>query len=209
MKHTMTLDLPLPNFDTLIRTPEDVARLNEAILGLAVQGKLVPQDPADEPASELLKRIRAEKRRLVKEKGSSDSQRLPPISEDEILYGLPPGWQWVRLPEIYHTWGQKTPDERFTYIDVSSIDNAQGVIKNDLAVIYPQEAPSRARKIVRQGTVIYSTVRPYLLNIAIVDQDFEFPPIASTAFAVMHPFEGLLAKYLFYYLRSRPFIHFC
>ena len=63
----MSLDLLFPNFETLIRTPEDVARLNEAILQLAVQGKLVPQDPADEPASELLKRIRAEKRRLVKE----------------------------------------------------------------------------------------------------------------------------------------------
>ena len=62
----MSLDLLFPNFETLIRTPEDVARLNEAILRLAVQGKLVPQDPADEPASELLKRIRAEKRRLVK-----------------------------------------------------------------------------------------------------------------------------------------------
>ncbi len=204
----MTLDLLFPHFETLIRTPEDVARLNEAILALAVQGQLVPQDPADEPASELLKRIRADKRRLVKEKGSSDSQRLPPISQDEIPYDLPRGWQWVRLPEVYHTWGQKTPDERFTYIDVSSINNAQGVIKNDLTIIDPQDAPSRARKIVRQGTVIYSTVRPYLLNIAIVDQDFEFPPIASTAFAVMHPFEGVLAKYLFYYLRSRPFIDF-
>ena len=63
----MSLDLLFPNFETLIRTPEDVARLNEAILELAVQGKLVPQDPADEPASELLKRIRAEKQRLVKE----------------------------------------------------------------------------------------------------------------------------------------------
>ena len=204
----MSLDLLFPNFETLIRTPEDVARLNEAILQLAVQGKLVPQDPADEPAGELLKRIRAEKRRLTKEEGGGESQRLPPIADDEIPYGLPSGWRWVRLPEVYHTWGQKKPDERFTYIDVSSIDNAKGVIGDALTVVDPQDAPSRARKIVRQGTVIYSTVRPYLLNIAIINQDLDYPPIASTAFAVMHPFEGVLAKYLFYYLRSRTFTDF-
>ena len=61
----MALDLLFPNFDELIRKPEDVQRLNEAILQLAVQGKLVAQDPNDEPASELLKRIEAEKERLA------------------------------------------------------------------------------------------------------------------------------------------------
>ena len=93
----MTLDLLFPNFETLIRTPEDVARLNEAILQLAVQGKLVPQDPADEPASELLKRIRAEKRRLVKEGKIEAEKLLPAVKQDEISFRLPQGWVWVRL----------------------------------------------------------------------------------------------------------------
>jgi type I restriction enzyme S subunit len=53
--------------------------------------------------------------------------------------------------------------------------------------------------------VIYSTVRPYLLNIAIVDQDFDPEPIASTAFGILHPFEGVNNRYLFYWLRSAPF----
>ena len=93
----MSLDLLFPNFETLIRTPEDVARLNEAILQLAVQGKLVPQDPADEPASELLKRIRAEKRRLVKEGKLDEDKALPPVKQDEMSFRLPQGWVWVRL----------------------------------------------------------------------------------------------------------------
>ena len=93
----MSLDLLFPNFETLIRAPEDVARLNEAILGLAVQGKLVPQDPADEPASELLKRIRAEKRRLVKEGKLEEDKALPSVKQDEMSFRLPQGWVWVRL----------------------------------------------------------------------------------------------------------------
>jgi type I restriction enzyme, S subunit len=93
----MSLDLLFPNFETLIRTPEDVARLNEAILQLAVQGKLVPQDPADEPASELLKRIRAEKRRLVKEGKIREEKPLSPIKSDETPYRLPSGWLWAQF----------------------------------------------------------------------------------------------------------------
>ena len=83
----MSLDLLFPNFETLIRTPEDVARLNEAILQLAVQGKLVPQDPADEPASELLKRIRAEKRRLVEGREAQESKTIAAVLQrTEIPY---------------------------------------------------------------------------------------------------------------------------
>ena len=103
-QHIMSLDLLFPNFETLIRTPEDVARLNEAILQLAVQGKLVPQDPADEPASELLKRIRAEKRRLVKEGKIKEEDQLPRIAESEIPFELPNSWLWCRLGEVVESW---------------------------------------------------------------------------------------------------------
>ena len=96
----MSLDLLFPHFDTLIRTPEDVARLNEAILALAVRGQLVPQDPADEPANELLKRIRAEKRRLVKEGKLRDEKPLPAVKSDEMPYELPPGWSWARFGTV-------------------------------------------------------------------------------------------------------------
>jgi len=77
-----------------------IKKLRELILELAVRGKLVPQDANDEPASELLKKIAAEKARLVKEGKIKKEKPLPPISEDEKPFELPRGWEWARLGEI-------------------------------------------------------------------------------------------------------------
>jgi type I restriction enzyme S subunit len=79
---------------------EDVSKLRQSILQQAVQGKLVSQDPKDEPASEFLKKIKAEKERLIKEGKIKKDKPFAPISEDEIPYKLPEGWEWVRLGEI-------------------------------------------------------------------------------------------------------------
>ncbi|ECC9830971.1 restriction endonuclease subunit S [Salmonella enterica subsp. enterica] len=78
-----------------------IKKLRELILELAVRGKLVPQDPNDEPASELLKRIAAEKAELVKQGKIKKQKPLPEISEEEKPFELPEGWEWARLPQIY------------------------------------------------------------------------------------------------------------
>ncbi len=75
-------------------------KLRELILELAVRGKLVPQDPADEPASVLLEKIAAEKARLVKEGKIKKPKALPEIAEDEKPFELPEGWEWVKLGEV-------------------------------------------------------------------------------------------------------------
>ncbi|MBA0182327.1 restriction endonuclease subunit S [Pectobacterium versatile] len=77
-----------------------IKKLRELILELAVRGKLVPQDPNDEPASELLKRIAAEKAELVKQGKIKKQKPLPEISEDEKPFELPEGWEWARLNDI-------------------------------------------------------------------------------------------------------------
>ena len=91
---------------------------------------------------------------------------------------------------------------------MASIDNVKGGLTDNLRVLPPADAPSRARKIVKKGCVLYATIRPYLLNICIIDQDFSHEPIASTAFAVLNPFSGLLNQYLYYVLRSPVFIDY-
>ena len=88
------------NFADLYSVPENVAELKKAVLQLAVMGKLVPQDPSDPPASELLKAIEAEKKKLLKDGKIKKQEPLPPIKPEEVPYALPTGWEWVRLGEI-------------------------------------------------------------------------------------------------------------
>ena len=89
------------HFDTLFTTEESIDQLKQTILQLAVMGKLVPQDPSDEPAAELLKRIAEEKAQLVKDKKIKKQKALPPIAEDEKPFELPSGWEWCYLQDLF------------------------------------------------------------------------------------------------------------
>ena len=88
------------HFSELYAVPANVAELKKVILQLAVMGKLVPQDPNDQPASELLKEIEAEKQRLVKAGKIRKQEPLPPIKNEEMPYAVPQGWEWVRLGDV-------------------------------------------------------------------------------------------------------------
>ena len=182
-----------------------IKKLRELILELAIRGKLVAQNSNDEPVSVLLEKIAAEKTELIKEGKIKKSKPLAKIDKDEKLFELPKGWQWCRLRDIGHDWGQKKPDVDFTYIDVGSVNKELGLIEN-ARITNAEEAPSRARKLVKKGTVLYSTVRPYLLNIAVVDKNIFPEPIASTAFAIIHPLEGVSSSFIYRYLRSPSFV---
>ena len=176
-------------FDAAFTAPDGIKRLRELILTLAVQGKLTDQRDSDEPASELLKKIAAEKKKLEKEGKIKKQKPLPPVADDEKPYALPKGWEWVRLGDAGHDLGQVTPQNDFTYIDVSSINNVTGKIRSNPQILKSFDAPSRARKIVSKKTLLFSTVRPYLLNTAIVEFDYDITPIASTAFSILHPYD--------------------
>lgn len=78
----------------------NINSLNKKILDLAIRGKLVPQDPNDEPASVLLKKIAEEKQKLIKERKIKKQKALPAITEDEIPFDIPESWEWVRFSSI-------------------------------------------------------------------------------------------------------------
>ena len=129
----------------------------------------------------------------------------PVCIADEVPFEIPESWEWVRLSKIVYNRGQMTPAKDFCYIDIGSIDNKNQKLSNEENIITADKAPSRARKIVMAGDILYSTVRPYLHNMCIIDRSFSHTPVASTGFAVLTCHTGFLNEFLFYYLMSPDF----
>ena len=196
--------------------------LKKSILQQAVMGKLVPQDSNDESASVLLEKIRAEKDALIKagklkkDKNESiiyrrDNSFFEKIDgketciDDEIPFDVPDSWEWARLGTIVFNHGQKQPTSSFSYIDIGSIDNNNQTLNSEETIVEASKAPSRARKIVLLGDILYSTVRPYLHNMCIVNRKFTHEPIASTGLAVLACHAELYNQFIFCYLLSPSF----
>ena len=192
------------NLDEYIHIPGGIDRLKKMVLHLAVSGQLVPQDPSEGTGEELYQQIQAEKAELVEQGEIRKGKILPEISEDEIPFEIPRSWRWTRVSDLGYSLGQKVPDEDFYYVDVASIDNESQHLKQP-SILTAKDAPSRARKMVKKGTVIYSTVRPYLLNTTIIENEFDKELIASTAFAILHPFVGVDPWWLLRNLTSNYF----
>lgn len=192
------------NIDDFIEVPDGLARLRKAVLTLAVSGKLAPQDKKEGTAQELFAQVLVESSKYTTGR-KKKSSNLAPLSQDEIPFEIPASWKWVRIREITRDCGQKTPDKDFCYVDVSSIDSSRGVIVEP-KYLKPSEAPSRARKLVEDKSIIYSGVRPYLLNTAIVDlSSLEEEVIVSTAFFVLKPYANISSEYIHLMVRSPYF----
>lgn len=209
--------------DSVSSDKEDLLNIIESakakILDLAIRGQLVPQDPTDEPAAVLLERIRAEKEELIKQgkikrdkkesvifRGEDNSyyekmgDKVENIS-DEIPFELPDGWMWCRGRSCFSGMESTKPQgEFFDYIDIDAIDNRLHRIKT-AKHLPASEAPSRASRAVKTGSVLFSLVRPYLENIALVEKTHSHC-IASTGFYVCNSNGILLPKFMFFLMIS-------
>ena len=184
----------------------DTETLRKKIIDLAIQGKLTQQLPEDGNAEDLYVQIQEERAKLITEGKIKQEKPLPRISDVEIPFEIPSNWKWTRIGDVTYSHGQKVPQNTFCYVDIGTLDNVNHKLNDKENIVEAKDAPSRARKIIEDGDVIYSTVRPYLHNICIIDKSFSYEPIASTAFAIMHAFDGcLLNKFLFIWLLSEWF----
>lgn len=148
----------LSNLHLLATAPGGVARLRELILTLAVQGKLVPQDPADEPASRLLQKIRAEKDRLIAEGKIKKDKPLAAIAEEEKPFELPVGWEWVRFGVIagIERGGSPRPIDAFLTDDPTGLN----WIKIGDTEIGGKYITSASQKIKKEGLIKTRMVFP-------------------------------------------------
>ena len=151
-----------------------IKKLRELILELAVRGKLVPQDPDDEPASEINKKIATEKVRLIKDGKIKQQKPLPEIREDEQPFDLPSSWCWSRLGEI-STYGITEKAEIRDVDQDTWILELEDVEKETSKLLQKQrysQRPFRSSKNrFHQNDVIYGKLRPYLDKVLIADED--------------------------------------
>ena len=163
---------------------EFILQAKSKILDLAIHGKLVPQDPMDEPASELLKRI---------------NPKAEKTCDNPQYRNLPKGWCLINGKSLFDPMKSTKPNGTFfKYIDIDSIDNKRQRI-NKIKELKSKEAPSRACRYTEKGDVVFSMVRPYLRNIAKVTND---DCIASTGFYICRTSKLMLSDFCYYLMLS-------
>ena len=221
------IGLVMPIIDKYSKSQELLDKMNvelneclkKSVLQEAIQGKLVPQIAEEGTAHELLEQIKAEKQKLVKEgklKKSAlassvifrgdDNKYYEQIGKkclditEQIPFDLPESWSWARGMSVFMPMESTKPSSDFVYIDVDAVNNRLNIIDNPKKVRF-ENAPSRATRKLHKNDLLFSMVRPYLKNIALVD-DIYIDAIASTGFYVITPSLGYYPMFLFYLMLS-------
>ncbi|UNK04452.2 restriction endonuclease subunit S [Psychrobacter raelei] len=165
------------NFDIIFTTEQSIEALKQTILQLAVMGKLVPQNPDDEPASVLLKQVETEKNRLIKEESLRTKAKID-IEEDEKYITQPLGWAWIRLGNLakFIDYRGKTPQKIDQGIRLITAKN----IRYGYIDLNPEEFVSEqeyinwmTRGFPRKGDTLFTPEAP-LGNAANIDLDEKF-----------------------------------
>ena len=221
------IKLVMPIIDKYSKYQEHLNKMNtelneslkKSILQEAIQGKLVPQVQTEGTAQELLEQIRQEKEQLVKEgklkksaitdsviyKGD-DNKYYEQVGKkceditDLIPFELPSSWIWVRGKSVFMPMESTKPTSDFVYIDVDAVNNKINIIDNP-KFLKQKSAPSRATRKLHKNDLLFSMVRPYLKNIALVSEKYK-NAIASTGFYVITPSIGYKPMFLFYLMLS-------
>ena len=197
-------------------------QLKNSILQMAVQGKLVPQDPNDEPASVLLERIRAEKERLIKEKKikreknpsvifkGADNTPYEKIGDevrslaDEVPFDIPDSWEWVRLGNIssYAETKQKVnatnADPSIWGLDLEDIEKGGRLLEHKTV---GERKAVGDKTVFAKGDILYSKLRPYLLKILVAPDD----GICTPEIVPFRAYGGIDPNYIVNYLKS-PYV---
>jgi len=156
----MNPDRLLKHFDQLSEAPDAVPRLRRFILDLAVRGKLVEQDPEDEPAEELLRRIEGEKAKFIKANGIKKQLSLPTVIDAESLFEIPSSWNWVQIENVAYLEMGQSPSSEFYNQHREGLPFYQGKAdfgKNNPTPRYWCSVPT---KLAQEGDILISVRAP-------------------------------------------------
>jgi type I restriction enzyme S subunit len=189
------------HFDLLLDRPEAVDALEQVILQLAVRGLLVPQDPADEPASELLQQIEQKRNFLIAEGKIKRKKPLPSVSTDDVPFTLPAGWTWARfgnIAEISSNLVVPTKYSAMRQVAPDCIEKRTGRLLQARSV--KESGVTSPNHRFRSGQILYSKIRPSLSKAVVADFD-------GLCSADMYPIDSYAdTNYLHRYILSEPFL---
>ena len=200
----MNAEQLLTHFNRLIQSPQSVQRLRRFILDLAVRGKLVPQDPNDEPASELLKRIAKEKARLVKA-GKLKKNKVKLLRMADAQFELPQSWKWSALGDIFFydagiKRDPKTLKQDLWLLELEDIEKDTGRLLTRTTV---SERDSKSTKSeFHPGDILYGKLRPYLNKVLIADE----PGYSTTEIVTLRSYLPICPEYCALALRRPDFV---
>ena len=204
----------------LTTRPNQIKQLRQTILNLAVRGKLVPQDPNEEPASELLKRIAKEKARLVKAGEVKKEKPLEPITVENQPFNLPQSWSWVRLDFLSRliTKGSSpkwqgvnyvNADDGILFITSENVGNHELRKLDDLKYVESRFRDIEPRSMLRRGDILMNLVGASIGRTAIYNLDAEANINQAVALIrLVEISDGPLVRYLLQYLNSPTAIEF-
>lgn len=156
----------------LTSRPDQIKSLRQTILNLAVRGKLVEQDPADEPAAELLKRIAVERDRLLQTGEIKKQKPIQPIDENEIPYNVPQNWAWARFNEVAAIQSNLVNPKGYPDMPHIAPDNIEGWTARLLPYVTVKRAGVYSGKhLFAAGSILYSKIRPNLAKVTVADFD--------------------------------------
>jgi len=195
------------HFDTVFTTEYSIDKLKETILQLAVMGKLVLQNPDDEPASVLLEKIAAEKERLIKEGKIKKQKPLPEISEEEKPFELPESWTWIRLGDVTN-YGITNKAEFSDVSENTWVLELEDVEKESSKLLQKKRASNRnflsSKNRFEVGDVIYGKLRPYLDKVIVADEE----GVCTTEMMPIRGYIDIIPEYLKLVLKTSYFIHY-
>ena len=202
----MNADRLLAHYEKVADAPDAIGRLRRFILNLAVRGKLVEQDPNDEPAPDLLKRIAAEKARLVKA-GKIRKRKSKPVDTIDTPFELPESWQWSALGNLFlYDAGIKrkpeTLNQELWLLELEDIEKDSG------RLLVRVNASSRESKSTKSefhvGDILYGKLRPYLNKVLVADH----PGYSTTEIVALRSYLPLCSQYCALALRRPDFVDY-